>query len=67
MLARLAPQLPADGVIWTNTSSLSVHTMGVASGRRDRFVGTHGMNPVYQMPAVEVVRHRELGDEHAGR
>jgi 3-hydroxybutyryl-CoA dehydrogenase len=34
--------------------------MGVASGRPDRFVGTHGMNPVYQMPAVEVVRHRDI-------
>jgi len=62
VLHRLAPRLPEQAVIWTNTSSLSVHTMGVASGRPDRFVGTHGMNPVYQMPAVEVVRHRELAD-----
>ena len=50
-------------MVWTNTSSLSVHTMGVAGGRPDRFIGTHGMNPVYQMPAVEVVRHRDLSDE----
>ena len=63
VLARVAPNLPADGMVWTNTSSLSVHTMGVASGRPDRFVGTHGMNPVYQMPAVEVVRHRDLAEE----
>jgi 3-hydroxybutyryl-CoA dehydrogenase len=63
VLARVAPQLPADGMVWTNTSSLSVHTMGVASGRPEKFVGTHGMNPVYQMPAVEVVRHRDLADE----
>ena len=62
-LARVAPRLPDDGLVWTNTSSLSVNTMGVASGRADRFVGTHGMNPVYQMPAVEVVRHRDLADE----
>jgi len=63
VLARVAPDLPADGMVWTNTSSSSVHTMGVASGRPERFVGTHGMNPVYQMPAVEVVRHRDLSDE----
>jgi 3-hydroxybutyryl-CoA dehydrogenase len=63
VLARVAPRLPADGMVWTNTSSLSVHTMGVAAGRPDRFVGTHGMNPVYQMPAVEVVRHRDLSGE----
>jgi 3-hydroxybutyryl-CoA dehydrogenase len=63
VLARVVPRLPEGGLVWTNTSSLSVHTMGVASGRADRFVGTHGMNPVYQMPAVEVVRHRDLSDE----
>jgi 3-hydroxybutyryl-CoA dehydrogenase len=63
VLARVAPRLPDGGVVWTNTSSLSVHTMGVASGRPELFVGTHGMNPVYQMPAVEVVRHRDLADE----
>jgi len=63
VLGRLAPNLPADAMVWTNTSSLSVHTMGVASGRPERFIGTHGMNPVYQMPAVEVVRHRELSEE----
>jgi 3-hydroxyacyl-CoA dehydrogenase len=63
LLARLAPALPPEAMIWTNTSSLSVHTMGVASGRPGNFIGTHGMNPVYQMPAVEVVRHRQLADE----
>ena len=62
VLAQVAPHLPADAIVWTNTSSLSVHTMGVASGRPDRFIGTHGMNPVYQMPAVEVVRHRDLAE-----
>jgi 3-hydroxybutyryl-CoA dehydrogenase len=62
VLSRLGPKLPDEALIWTNTSSLSVHTMAVASGRTDRFVGTHGMNPVYQMPAVEVVRHREIAD-----
>jgi 3-hydroxyacyl-CoA dehydrogenase len=63
VLNRLCPNLPDDSMVWTNTSSLSVHTMAVASGRADRFIGTHGMNPVYQMPAVEVVRHREIGQE----
>jgi 3-hydroxybutyryl-CoA dehydrogenase len=60
VLSRLGPALGAEALIWTNTSSLSVHTMGVASGRPGAFVGTHGMNPVYQMPAVEVVRHRDI-------
>lgn len=63
LLARLAPHLGESALVWTNTSSLSVHTMGVASGRRDLFIGTHGMNPVYQMAAVEVVCHPELAEE----
>ena len=63
VLAKMAPHLPSDALVWTNTSSLAVHTMGVASGRPGNFIGTHGMNPVYQMPAVEVVRHREIADE----
>jgi len=62
MLRRLAPNLPDASIVWTNTSSLSVHTMGTASGRPDRFIGTHGMNPVYQMPAVETVCHLELAE-----
>jgi 3-hydroxybutyryl-CoA dehydrogenase len=62
MLARLVPQMPETSIGWTNTSSLSVQTMGAASGRPERFVGTHGMNPVYQMPAVEVVRHPKISD-----
>lgn len=66
VMSRLAPNLPAEAMVWTNTSSLSVHTMAMASGRPERFIGTHGMNPVYQMPAVEVVRHREIGDETLG-
>jgi 3-hydroxyacyl-CoA dehydrogenase len=63
VLGRLAPHLPEQAVVWTNTSSLCVHSMAVASGRRDRFIGTHGMNPVYQMAAVEVVCHAEIAPE----
>jgi 3-hydroxyacyl-CoA dehydrogenase len=63
VLGRLAGRLPADGFVWTNTSSLSVNTMAHAAGRPERFIGTHGMNPVYQMPAVEVVRHKDLAED----
>lgn len=59
MLSNIVPKLPADTILWTNTSSLSVNAMAKASGRADKFVGTHGMNPVYQMPAVEVVNHKD--------
>jgi 3-hydroxybutyryl-CoA dehydrogenase len=37
--------------------------MAEACGKPDIFVGTHGMNPVHQMPAVEVVRHKKISEE----
>ena len=40
----------------SNTSSLSIGDMAVATGRPDRFVGLHFFNPVPLMPLVEVVR-----------
>ena len=33
VLGAMAPHLPDEVLVWTNTSSLAVHTMGVASGR----------------------------------
>lgn len=53
---KIGPKLPKDTVLWTNTSCLDVEKIGIASGRPECFVGTHGMNPVHLMPGVEVVR-----------
>jgi 3-hydroxybutyryl-CoA dehydrogenase len=57
---RLGEILPEETIIWTNTSCLNVEQMGEASGRPDKFLGTHGMNPVHLMKGVEVVRHPKL-------
>ena len=63
MLQNFTPKLPDGIVLWSNTSSLSVLTMAEACGKPGIFVGTHGMNPVHQMPAVEVVRHKKISEE----
>ena len=63
MLRKFTPQLPDGIVLWSNTSSLSVVTMAEACGKPGIFVGTHGMNPVHQMQAVEVVRHKKISEE----
>ncbi|CAM5375082.1 MULTISPECIES: 3-hydroxybutyryl-CoA dehydrogenase [Streptomyces] len=42
-------------VLATNTSSLPVMRVGMATGRADRVVGLHFFNPVPVMPLVEVV------------
>lgn len=40
----------------SNTSSLSITQMALASGRPEKFVGVHFFNPVQLMKLVEVVR-----------
>jgi 3-hydroxybutyryl-CoA dehydrogenase len=52
----LNAQAPAQTIFATNTSSLTVTAMAVASGRPDRMVGLHFFNPVPVMALVEVVR-----------
>jgi len=46
----------------TNTSTLSITTIAAATGRPDRVVGLHFMNPVPVMEGVEVVRGERTGD-----
>jgi 3-hydroxybutyryl-CoA dehydrogenase len=54
---------PAPTIFASNTSSLSIGDMAVATGRPDRFVGLHFFNPVPLMPLVEVVRAVSTGSE----
>ncbi|MFK0200210.1 3-hydroxybutyryl-CoA dehydrogenase [Streptomyces lavendulae] len=42
-------------ILATNSSSLPVMALGMATGRADRFVGLHFFNPVPVLPLVEVV------------
>ncbi|SDU47862.1 3-hydroxyacyl-CoA dehydrogenase family protein [Desulfobacula phenolica] len=63
MLQKFTPLLPEDIILWSNTSSLNVLAMADACVKPENFIGTHGMNPVYQMPAVEVVRHKKVAEE----
>ncbi len=53
----LEPDMPADGLIATNTSSIPLDELRGALSRPQRFLGLHFFNPVAQMPLVEVVRH----------
>jgi 3-hydroxybutyryl-CoA dehydrogenase len=47
---------PPDTILATNTSSLSVTEMSVATGRPSRVIGMHFFNPAPVMKLVEVVR-----------
>jgi 3-hydroxybutyryl-CoA dehydrogenase len=54
LLSELDRRLPAEAVLATTTSSLSVEALGQASGRPDRFLGFHVFNPVAKMELVEL-------------
>ncbi|HEU5407640.1 MAG TPA: 3-hydroxybutyryl-CoA dehydrogenase [Nitrospira sp.] len=51
-----------QAVLASNTSSISITKLGAASGRPDRIVGLHFMNPAPVMRLVEVVRGLETSE-----
>jgi 3-hydroxybutyryl-CoA dehydrogenase len=59
----LDQKLPADAIIATNTSSISVTELAAITKRPTRFIGMHFMNPVPLMQLVEVVRGLETSPE----
>ena len=62
VFAELEQVIPAETVLATNTSALSVTAMAADLAHPERVVGLHFFNPVAQMPLVEVVR-AELTDD----
>ena len=65
LFRELASVAPAGCVLATNTSALSVAAIAsaVPEEARPRVLGTHFFNPPDIIPAVEVVRSPETGDE----
>jgi 3-hydroxybutyryl-CoA dehydrogenase len=55
--------LRPEAVLASNTSSISVTTLAAATGRSDRFIGMHFMNPVPVMVLIEVIRALQTSDE----
>ena len=56
VLARLDRITRPDVILSTNTSSISITLLGASTGRPDRVLGMHFMNPVPLMTLVELVR-----------
>lgn len=62
LFEQLATTAPPPAIFASNTSSISISTLGRASGRPDRFLGLHFFNPVPVLPLVEIVRGIETSD-----
>jgi 3-hydroxybutyryl-CoA dehydrogenase len=62
VFAELDALTPGATILATNTSSISITAIGAATGRADRVIGMHFMNPVPLMALVEVIRGQETSD-----
>ncbi len=51
----IEPQLAADAILASNTSSIPLEELAASLARPERFLGIHFFNPVPKMPLVEVV------------
>ena len=54
---------PADAILASNTSSISITKIGAATQRPSQVIGMHFMNPVPVMKLVEVIRGYATSDE----
>ena len=52
----VTPHLKADCIIASNTSSISITRLAAVTGRPEKFMGIHFMNPVPVMELVELIR-----------
>ena len=53
---KLVPNLKAEALIATNTSSISITRLAASTDRPSKFMGMHFMNPVPVMQLVELIR-----------
>ncbi|MEY5097626.1 MAG: hypothetical protein RJA36_345 [Pseudomonadota bacterium] len=62
ILRQLDGLLPAETLIATNTSSISITQLGAVTTRPERFIGMHFFNPVPMMALVEIIRGLQTSD-----
>lgn len=63
LFAELDKAVKPEAILATNTSTLPVVEMAMATGRPDKVCGIHFFNPATAMPLVEVVRPITASDE----
>ncbi|HEV7178225.1 MAG TPA: 3-hydroxyacyl-CoA dehydrogenase family protein, partial [Candidatus Baltobacteraceae bacterium] len=56
LFRKLDAETPANAILASNTSSISITLLGGATKRAGRVIGMHFMNPVPMMQLVEIIR-----------
>jgi 3-hydroxybutyryl-CoA dehydrogenase len=59
----LSQTVSAETILATNTSSISITAIAAHTGRPDKVIGMHFMNPVPVMKLVEIIRGLATSDE----
>ncbi len=62
LFGTLDTMMRSDVILASNTSSIPIGALAAATGRPDRVIGMHFMNPVPLMVLVEVVRSAQTSD-----
>jgi 3-hydroxybutyryl-CoA dehydrogenase len=63
LLKKLDAVCPAETILASNTSSISITELAAVTKRTDKFIGMHFMNPVPMMQLVEIIRGIATSDE----
>jgi len=63
IFGRLDAAVKPEGILASNTSSISITRLAASTKRPERFIGMHFMNPVPVMTLVEVIRGAATSDE----
>lgn len=63
IFSKLDSIVPKNSILATNTSSISITKIAAVTGRPDKVIGMHFMNPVPLMRLVEVIRGIETSNE----
>ncbi len=67
VLADVEKAVPANAVLTSNTSTISIDQLAKSVARPEQFCGMHFFNPVHLMPLVEVIRGSQTSDETIAR
>ncbi|MEM8946097.1 MAG: 3-hydroxyacyl-CoA dehydrogenase NAD-binding domain-containing protein [Planctomycetota bacterium] len=63
LYARLEPQLGAQAILCSNTSTIPITELAKDLQHPERFCGLHFFNPVRKMPLVEVIRGEHTSEQ----
>jgi 3-hydroxybutyryl-CoA dehydrogenase len=66
-ILRQLDDVVGDGILASNTSSISITALAAVTSRPERVIGMHFMNPVPVMKLVEVIRGLQTSDDTTRR